>query len=255
MQKLCILLLAVFIVSCGGSNNKTFDSTVNFETINVERNSRDTKADTTYKVSVTYSNPVDAPEYLTDSILRYTKILFASWFDVSGIFDLNTAVKKHMDEYFTQKEQNNIEALSNTFDLKITPDNSYQNKNVLSFSYNWAAYQGGAHGNYGKYCFMLNKQNGSRIMYKDLVKPETESEFLKVAEEEFRTQSGIKEGEAMPDLYKFKDNKFHLNDNFALTPNGLAFYYNPYEIAPFSAGLIEVILPYDRIKGYLNYIN
>lgn len=253
MRKLYILLCIAFIISCGG-NSKKFDSTVNFEKIKIERNSSDISEDTTYQVSITYYKPVDAQKFLNDSINKYTKILFASWFDVSGNNDLNASVKKHMDEYFKEVEKNRF-FYHHAFYLKIDPDESYQNNNMLSFAYNWGVYEGGAHGNHGKYCFMLDKRDGSKITYNKLVKPEKEEEFLKIAEDEFRNQAGVKEGEKMPDLYRFENNKFHLNDNFALTPAGLAFYYNPYDIAPYTAGLIKLILPYEKIKGYINFID
>jgi hypothetical protein len=42
-----------------------------------------------------------------------------------------------------------------------------------------------------------------------------------------------------------------LNDNFHFTGDSMAFFYNSYEIAPYSAGQIEFSIPLKDIQGYL----
>jgi hypothetical protein len=232
----------IAIVSC---INKASDATVNFENIKVEKNSNALTSDSTYKVSVTYSNPVDAPVYLSDSIMKQTKLLLASWFDVTGKFDLNVSVKNHFDEYFKQVLENKFPEY-NVFELEISPGEIFQNKQIISFIYNWVVYEGGAHNNFGKFCFTLDKKTGKKLKFGDLIK--NEAEFLKIAETEFKIQSGIKENEEISNLYTFKDNKFHLADNFVFTPAGVIFYYNPYEIAPYAIGMIELALPYEKFE-------
>jgi hypothetical protein len=178
-------------------------------------------------------------------------LLIASWFDVKGRFDLNQSVCKHFDEYFLQIKQNNLPAHT-VFSLTISPDNVYQNKHIISFAYNWMIYEGGAHPNSGKYCFTLDKSTGKKVSYKSLI-AEHEAEFLNIAEAEFKTQAGIKADEKIYDLYSFKEGVFHLTDNYAFTPAGLVFSYNPYEIAPYSFGLIELSLPYEKIKDLIKF--
>jgi hypothetical protein len=39
-----------------------------------------------------------------------------------------------------------------------------------------------------------------------------------------------------------------LNNNFAITKDGLIFFYNSYEIAPSAAGPAELELGYEEIK-------
>jgi len=249
MRKYLIGLSILLLVSC--SKTKTFDSTINFEKQTVERDSRDIVSDTTYSVSIVYNNPVDAPNYLKDSILKHTNILLSSWFKMSEKGNLSTSVKNHMDEYFERVKNNNFQTYYG-FNLKIKPNDPYQNKEIVSLAYNWILYEGGARGHHGKYCFTINKKTGAKLKQSDLIKADKEIEFLKIAEDEFKKQSGIKEGEQMPEIYKFKNNKFHLNNNFIFTTSGLVFYYNPFEIAPFAMGTIELSLSYEIIGKFLS---
>jgi hypothetical protein len=249
MRKFFILFCITIIGSCNAK--PTFDATVNFEKIEVEKKGGKLKPDSAYDVAVEYYNPTDAPVYLKDSMLKNTKLLLASWLDVKGQFDLNTSVQKHFDEYGKQIATNNLPAHL-AFILNITPEDVYQNERIISFAYNWMIYEGGAHPNSGKYCFVLDKNTGNKVCYKCLIKG-NETEFLNIAEAEFKTQSGIKADEKIQDPYWFKDGKFHLSDNYRFTTEGIVFYYDPYEIAPYSFGIIELKLPYGKIEKLIKW--
>ncbi len=51
--------------------------------------------------------------------------------------------------------------------------------------------------------------------------------------------------------YWFDKNNFELNDNFLIKKNGLLFVFNPYEIAAYVYGAIEVFIPYKEIKDLI----
>jgi hypothetical protein len=250
MRKFFILLCIPIVGSCFNGKTKS-DATVNFEKIEVKKQGNKLRPDSAYDVSIAYYNPVDAPVYLQDSILKYTKLLLASWFDLKGQFNPDVSVKKHFDGYCKQIAENNLPGYI-AFILKISPDDIYQNEHIISFEYSWMIYEGGAHPNSGKFCFVINKNTGSKVSYNSLTKG-NETEFLNIAETEFRTQSGIKANENIYNLYWFKDSKFHLTDNYRFTPEGLVFCYNPYEIAPYSFGLIEFTIPYSKIEKLIKW--
>ena len=41
------------------------------------------------------------------------------------------------------------------------------------------------------------------------------------------------------------------NDNFRLDDKGMTYTYNPYEIAPFAIGIIEIFIPYEEVRQLL----
>jgi hypothetical protein len=41
-------------------------------------------------------------------------------------------------------------------------------------------------------------------------------------------------------------------DNFYLDKNGLTFYYNVYDIAPYAVGEVKVTIPFDMLEQWLN---
>ena len=64
-----------------------------------------------------------------------------------------------------------------------------------------------------------------------------------IAEKEFRRMRNIPDGEPLSKAgYWFENDEFYLNDNFAIVDDGLIFYFNSYEIAPYALGPAEIFL-------------
>lgn len=57
-------------------------------------------------------------------------------------------------------------------------------------------------------------------------------------------ESGSAEEETDPEILEFIEGEMPVTDNLGLTEEGVLFLYNIYEIAPYVAGAIEVLLPY-----------
>jgi hypothetical protein len=245
------ILALASVFACGG--NGKHGSTINFTRTAVELNSAEILNDSSCKISLAYDRPADAPAYLRDSIERNMQTFFTAWFDVSDNADVEMAAKKYFATHIRRVRENKL-PFAPVFELKIMPDDVYQNNYLVSMAYGWTLYEGGAHGNFGKYCFTLDKKDGSRLTIDRIIKSGKKDEFISLAETEFKKQSGMKADEKLYSLYRFENDRFHLSKTFALTPAALVFYYNPYEIAPYSAGLIQLSLPYEQFGQYLNFM-
>ncbi|XHR98311.1 RsiV family protein [Mucilaginibacter sp. UC70_90] len=70
-----------------------------------------------------------------------------------------------------------------------------------------------------------------------------------VAEKIFRKNEKLSDTASLATNYFFKDNKFALNTNFSITPLGIKFLYNQYDIKPYAAGITELFIPYAQIKS------
>ncbi|MDR2562536.1 MAG: DUF3298 and DUF4163 domain-containing protein [Prevotellaceae bacterium] len=258
MKKLhAVLIISAIFFACREPGQLAIN--VNFGTIEIERNNADLSTDTSirYHVSIKYLSPADAPAGLRDSIMKFTVSFFSAWFpsDVAD-FDLNTAVKEDMIKFLSASDAVKSEGDylgDRCFDLRVEAETPYQNKALISLIYSWSLYEGGAHGNHAKYCINISKTSGERITYSHLIKDE--AALLSVAELWFRNMHGMNSDEEMYRIYDFGKGRFRLSENFALTVNGLTFYYNPYEIAPYSAGQIQFTVPYSELRDCINFLD
>ena len=60
----------------------------------------------------------------------------------------------------------------------------------------------------------------------------------------------LSEDESLIDAGLF-ENKIHPSDNFWISENGISFFYNPYDLAPYSMGSITISLKYADIQELL----
>lgn len=110
-------------------------------------------------------------------------------------------------------------------------------------------YSGGAHGNYASTFYCLDVKNKKRLTLGDVVKADTLL-LQQLLEKNLRKQYHVKSGDQLNTV--LFDNFLKPNQNFYFNQNGLAFLYNPYEVASYAQGQIIVFIPFTELKGYLN---
>ncbi|MDR2485239.1 MAG: RsiV family protein [Treponema sp.] len=111
-------------------------------------------------------------------------------------------------------------------------------------------YLGGAHGMGEKQYFVINTERKKRLLLEDIVKAGSRSRIQRYIEEELRIFSEIAP-DAPLSVGGFFEDQAEPPANFFLTADGLGFHWDPYEIAPYVMGPIEVLIPYKRIRGML----
>ncbi|HEX3036675.1 MAG TPA: lysozyme inhibitor LprI family protein [Thermodesulfobacteriota bacterium] len=125
----------------------------------------------------------------------------------------------------------------------------YNTPKVLSLSLSEYSFTGGAHPNSFINYASFNMSTGEEIRLSDILIDGYGSDLNRIAEKEFRKIREMKPDESLEDAgFWFENNKFSLNDNFAIIEEGLIFYFNSYEIAPYVMGPTEIVLSYEDFK-------
>ena len=127
----------------------------------------------------------------------------------------------------------------------------YSSPTLFSVGSSYDNFMGGAHGMYGTRYRNFALPSGKVLSIEDLFLPNTEAELLKIAEATFRKANNLGD-RPLNEEYMFPDDVFVLNDNFCITKNGLLFTYNPYEIASFAQGTIDLTIPYSSLSSIIN---
>ncbi|MEO5713141.1 MAG: RsiV family protein [Luteolibacter sp.] len=113
-----------------------------------------------------------------------------------------------------------------------------------------STYTGGAHENYGISNLTFDAETGKQFKLEDLVNPGFENRWATLGATEIRSACGQKPGSPLTESGLFED-KLELNQNWFLTPGGIGFSYDPYEIASFAQGVVEFTLPWKSIAADL----
>lgn len=128
------------------------------------------------------------------------------------------------------------------WEAQIDGDIMYRSDNIISIALTSYMNTGGAHGNLTITFFNFNAQTGKTISNTDLFNDK--EAFYKLAKTYFQEQVDYKK-------ILFDPEKFVLPANIGYSEAGIILLYNTYEIAPYSAGVIEFTIPYDKVNSLL----
>ena len=93
---------------------------------------------------------------------------------------------------------------------------------------------------------------GKQIALGDILVDGYEPNLNQVAEKRFREIKQLEPNQSLADAgFWFDEDKFTLNDNFAICCDGLIFYFNNYEITSYAAGPTKLVIPYEDIKDLI----
>jgi hypothetical protein len=166
---------------------------------------------------------------------------------------LNNVTNDFFKSYLTAFEGVKIRETDPSFywEKAVMMDICYNERNVTSMKIDKIAYTGGDHGiKITRYivCDLKMKQH---LLLKDIMQENYESRLKTLLNEKLRKLNGIKNEESLKNAGFFEE-RIAISDNFYINKDGIGFFYNLYQIAPFSAGTTELFLTFNELRDILN---
>jgi hypothetical protein len=157
------------------------------------------------------------------------------------------------DSYFkaTDGIENLEAAASFNWEKKVSMDICFNERNIASLQIDKYAYTGGAHGILITQYAVCDLKQNKRLALADIMKDGYEAELNRILNQKLRKLNGIKPEESLQNA-GFFDDIIDNSDNFYINKDGIGFFYNPYHIAPYSAGTTELFLTFKELKTVLN---
>jgi len=112
-------------------------------------------------------------------------------------------------------------------------------------------YTGGAHGYHTLRLDNYDSQTHKKLALSDLFLSDSNKTLHRIALAQYKRVRGLGKNQGLTKDGWF-ENRFVLAENFAITSNGLYFFYNSYEIKPYAAGNTDFMLPYSEIKRIID---
>ena len=118
-------------------------------------------------------------------------------------------------------------------------------------------YQGGAHGMREKQYLVIGTARNEPLTLDKLIPEQARGKVEELIEQALRrlpADGGIQPGAGTPadgslTHWGYLVDQAALTDNFFLTPAGLGLHWDPYEIAPYFRGPIEIVIPYGDLMN------
>lgn len=123
--------------------------------------------------------------------------------------------------------------------------------NFISYQIMTATYNGGAHGMTESHYINYDFTTGKVLTYDNTFKADSEAQVLRAIKDNLMTRYNVSSMKELDDRGIFSD-QIYISKNFYPQGYEIVFHYNPYEIAPYSEGSINVRIPYFQIEDCLN---
>jgi hypothetical protein len=112
-------------------------------------------------------------------------------------------------------------------------------------------YTGGAHGMRNKDYYVFSLEDSRQLTLDDIVLDGARPALEDLVEEALRELMEIPSWIPLSEKGFFDEGWEDKLEDFYLTSHGLVFQWDPYAIAPYVMGAMEVSIPYDRLQGIL----
>lgn len=123
---------------------------------------------------------------------------------------------------------------------------------LISISVQDEYFTGGAHGGNGVYYLNINPKTGAEFKLDNFLKEGYKQPLTKLAEGLFRKERELADTTSFSENgFEFPEDQFQLNENYGFTKDGIVFYYNSYEVAPYVLGPTQVTIPYTLVSEWI----
>ena len=119
---------------------------------------------------------------------------------------------------------------------------------LLCYVITRSSYTGGAHGIYGTECYNYSLAGGYEITTADLFTEAQLERLNRLIREDICKQYGVRSDEEL-ETKGFFPEYIGVTENFLVTPEGITFYYNPYDIGCYALGSVEVSVSREQLAG------
>jgi hypothetical protein len=252
MKRLLILMAAMAVVSCNNNNKNTATSPVHkkfkdslsytYQTVKERSTDCGNKPDSGCTVAQ-FAYPVfkDRPT-LNDTVNSTLVYFFNS--DKHPDTSLKDCALLFLQAYYYSKKSHPANAPA--FKLDSYTRILSQDSSLTTISASVFIHMGIGAGHTIIRFINWDRTANKKLLLNDLLVDGYQDRLSKMAESIFRINAHLSDTASLQPNYHFRNNKFWLTDNYVITPDGLLFYYNKFQIS--LSGPIEILLPYDRLK-------
>ena len=149
-----------------------------------------------------------------------------------------------------QNDQKKLEWYNYHYILKTSTEQGRNNADVYHIYLDY--YEGGAHGINQHLTMNFESATGRQLMLSDLFVPGYEHKLNAILQKALCSYVGVSSLDELKSQGFLYSMDMFPSENFILGKEAITFIYNPYEIAPYEKGSIELTLSYSELDDILN---
>ncbi len=253
-----LLLLPLLLFACKGSD----EPTLTFEPVIADKEVRLSSEDNSPRCQV-HLNMLQATADNGEKAKLINDVLLTRLLNKPHSNDFQAAVTQFADDY-TKTYKNTMLPLYNQdrndtakiawyeyhymIETTTQPGTAYTTSYLATVDY----YEGGAHGINQLITFNFDNTTGKLVTLADIFAPGYESQLKSALLKALKSKTGLSSMNELKDAGYLYSMEMFPSENFILNDETITFVYNPYEIAPYALGSIELIITYNEVSNILN---
>ena len=125
----------------------------------------------------------------------------------------------------------------------------------MVYQINQSEVRGGAHGSYSTNYLNFDPNTGHIIRLNDVFISGYKEELTKLLLNKLMKDVGVANLEELQEKAYLQWTDMYPTENFFMGKDGVTFFYNIYEIAPYSSGTTTITLSYEELKSLIKENN
>lgn len=263
-QLFFLLTASFFFFSCGNNMNKNTGS-LEFDSIQVNETahlfSDTTKPACNLIINLAFADQ-SSDTRLKDSLNTY--FISACLGDKYIAMQPEEAIKEYTKKYISdyrsdleplyQKEANDSSSDVGawySYYKYIQSHVQFYAKDLLIYRYRYEEYTGGAHGIYMTSFLNIDLRTLSPIRLDNLFAEGYEEALTDLLWNQLMAMHKVTSREELEEMGYASTGELAPTENFYLSKEGITFYYNVYDIAPYVMGAIEISIPWEMLQHLL----
>lgn len=269
MKKVSLLSLIVLmcgLYSCNFKSNHSSESTsdtVAMKKVVIKEGYHllgDT-ANPACNVTITMEIPVNYQQKNDGARLQkiLTPLIFGDEYVGDSLFEsaAQKVVLSHIGAYkeiepeYEKEMRDHGEAYSFEWEFEYTFSPVYNRNDFFCYALSTSEYTGGAHGMYSDLYYTIDLSDWHRIVLNDIFQPESTDQINRVLMNELLKSLNLSTPDSLLELGFFDTENIAATNNFYLTDDSICWVYNPYEIACYATGQVNIKVPFKAIEAYI----
>ena len=252
------LLLPLLLFACKGSD----EPTLTFEPITADKSVNLANEENSPRCQV-HLKLLQASADNGERAKIVNEILMSRLLNKTGEHDLKAAADKFVDDYtdnykstmlplYNQDRSDTTKKAWYEYHYVIETTTQQGPDNIISYLATIDYYEGGAHGINQLITFNFDMATGNLMTLADVFAPGYESQLKGILLKALKSKTGLNSLNELKEAGYLYSMDMFPSENFILNDETITFVYNPYEIAPYAVGSIELIITYSEVSQILN---
>ena len=257
MKKFFILLpLFLFLLGCGSNDESTkFEVATADKAVKLSSDANSPSC--SVHVELSYASEANGHKaeiinnIIEDRLLNMQDLTMQQAAD-SFANEYTSNYQTHLLPLYRQdhNDEKKLEWYNFHYIIKTSVEQGYKNASVYHVFLDY--YEGGAHSINQHLTLNFEQQTGRQLALSDIFVPGYEQRLSDQLQEALCENVGVNSVKELKDQGYLYSMDMFPSENYILGKETITFIYNPYEIAPYEKGAIELTLPYSQLDDILN---